>query len=699
MRDSIHPVDLTRLGLSAERARVLAEFATALLRKYAQAREALWSGLRETLLRNPSTFPYEVHRFLFRMAFEGRRPEEGPAPVWSPPPEVIERSNLGKLMKERGTRSYEELHRWSTKHPEEFWQVVVEKTGIRFHKSPERVLDPSSGAERPRWFPGAQLNIVDSCFKSPANQVAILYGREGTEEIRSVTYGELERLANRVANGLDAMGLERRDRVALYMPMTPESVAIYLGVIRSGRAAVGIADTSAPAELAKRVSISEAKAIVTVDSYVRDGKQLHIYPKVIEAQGPPAIVLPMDGQPNAETPLRESDLEWGEFLSRDDRHASVARAPEDHTNILFSSGTTKDPKAIPWSQTTPIKSVADAYFHHDIHEDDVLAWPTSFGWMMGPWLTYSSLVLNAKMALFNGAPQRRPFGQFVERAGVTMLGVVPKLVKAWKLGRTMEGLNWSRIRVFSSTAEPSDPDEMLYLMHLAGYKPIIEYCGGTEIGGGYITGTVVQPASPGTFSTPSMGLDFHVLDAEGRPATRGEVALVPPSIGLSVNLLNYDHHKEYFAGFPRGPDGEVLRRHGDQLERLGHGYFRHHGRMDDMINLNGVKTSAEEIRHVIKHELVLDAKPFAVDVEGKGQHSLVVYAVPHDRTQIGSASLRERLKNDFQAAIKEQLNPLLAHVHDVVLVAELPQAGPGKTRTMKEFQADYQARAATGKPR
>ncbi len=143
----------------------------------------------------------------------------------------------------------------------------------------------------------------------------------------------------------------------------------------------------------------------------------------------------------------------------------------------------------------------------------------------------------------------------------------------------MEGLDWSRIRLFSSTAEPSTPEEMLYLMSLAGYKPIIEYCGGTEIGGGYLTGTMVQPCSPGTFTTPALGLELVILD-DGKPADRGEVYLIPPSIGLSNDLLNYDHAKEYYAGVPQGPGGEVLRRHGDQIERLPGGYFRHHGRID-----------------------------------------------------------------------------------------------------------------------
>ena len=88
-----------------------------------------------------------------------------------------------------------------------------------------------------------------------------------------------------------------------------------------------------------------------------------------------------------------------------------------------------------------------------------------------------------------------------------MLGLVPSLVRAWRQSECMRGLDWSKIRVFSSSGECSNPTDMLYLMHLAGYRPIIEYCGGTEIGGGYVTGTVVQPCIPSTFTTPALGLN------------------------------------------------------------------------------------------------------------------------------------------------------------------------------------------------
>ena len=697
MRPTIRPADVGSWGVPRKSAEQLAARIDAASQRHpgpldAREQERFWLKLRALLLANPDTrWRFAAHLALYRLAYDGREPTDGPGPAWIPSKAGVRSSNLGKLMTARRLRSFADLQRWSVGRREEFWATMVRKLGIVFRRRPTRILKQPADPRHPEWLPGARMNIAESCFRAGANKTAILYGLEGSDSVRKMTYGELRRLSSRVANGLDELGLDRGEKIALFLPMNPEAVAAYLGIVLSGRCVVGIADAAAAPEFQKRARIADAHAVITVDSYLRDGKEHAIYSKVVEADGPRAIVIPRTGQKTGL--LRDRDIAWTDFLSERVAYDAVSCRPGDHTNILFSSGTTKDPKAIPWTHTTPIKSAADAYLHQDIRASDVLAWPTSFGWMMGPWLTYASFVNGATMALYVGATTARPFGEFVARAGVTMLGVVPKLVRNWKADRTMEGLDWHRIRLFSSTAEPSTPEEMLYLMFLAGYRPIVEYCGGTEIGGGYITGSVVQPCAPSTFTTPALGLDFEILDG-GRPASRGELFLIPPSIGLSTDLLNYDNDGEYYDGVPKGRHGERLRRHGDQLERLGDGYYRHLGRIDDMININGVKTSSEEIRSVLQNDNVYDSKPIAVDLDGSGQHRLVVYVVPRDRTLLGSDALRAELRREFQRSIKENLNPLLAHVEDVVLVSELPQAGPGKTRTMKELRKDYATRTA-----
>jgi len=315
---------------------------------------------------------------------------------------------------------------------------MIERLGIVFRTKPEAILEPNADPMHPDWLPGARLNIAESCFRAEPGKTAIVCASEAIPELRHVTYGELHRLAARVANGLRALGTKPGDRVALYLPMTPESVGIYLGVVLAGCCVVGIADASAPADFAKRSGIAGANLVFTVDAYLRDGKEHPVYSKVTAANGPRAVVLGMDPETPART-TRPKDLGWTDFLDDKGTFDAVPCRPSDPSNILFSSGTTKDPKAIPWTHTTPIKAAADAYLHHDVGPSDVLAWPTSFGWMMGPWLTYAALVNRATMALYVGSTTRRAFGEFVSQAGVTMLGVVPKLVRAWKLEGMMDG--------------------------------------------------------------------------------------------------------------------------------------------------------------------------------------------------------------------------------------------------------------------
>jgi acetyl-CoA synthetase len=296
--------------------------------------------------------------------------------------------------------------------------------------------------------------------------------------------------------------------------------------------------------------------------------------------------------------------------------------------------------------------------------------------MMGPWLIYASLVNGAALALYEGSPGGEGFTRFVGAAGVTMLGVVPSLVRAWRANGALEVADWKRIRVLSSTGEPSHREDALWLMSHAGYRaPIVEYCGGTEIGGGYICGTMLRPASPAAFTTPALGLDFVILDADARPVREGEtgeVHLVPPSVGLSQTLLNADHHEVYYAGCPAGPHGETLRRHGDAIQRLAGDTFRARGRVDDTMNLGGVKVSSIEIEQIVEdHRAVREAAAVAVQPGGEGPERLVLFVVGE------SGAEARTLRGELERAIARRLSPLFK-VHDVVLVEELPRTASQK---------------------
>ncbi|MCW8983723.1 MAG: AMP-binding protein [Thermoanaerobaculales bacterium] len=643
----------------------------------------LWRQFVQSIQRNPNQ-PFEAQWARYSEIFTDRDPALPPPPAWVPGADRLRHANISTMMNELGIDDYQAFHRWTCENRADFWGRVVDRLGIVFSQRPDQVLDLSSGPSQPRWFPGAELNIVSSCFLGEGYDIAVVAGREGSDDMEAVTYEELEMLVNLVANGLAASGFAPGDAIALYMPMNLECVAAYLGIIRAGCAVVSIADSFAAPEVARRLQISDATAIITVSSFQRGGRSIELYQTVRDADATRAIVIAAEGF--SEDELRDGDLLWWDFLSDSTEFEALTATPSAVTNILFSSGTTGDPKAIPWTHLTPIKCAMDGHFHHDIQRGDVVAWPTNIGWMMGPWLIYATLINRGCIALYEGLPSGRGFSEFVNTAGVGMLGVVPSLVRAWRDSGACDGVDWSRINVLSSTGEPSNRQDYLWLMSRTGYRaPVIEYCGGTEIGGGHLTGTVVQPASPATFSTAALGMELVILDEEDQPVAEGEegeLFLVPPSIGLSQTLLNRDHDEVYYRDCPSGPNGEVLRRHGDQVAWLPGGYFAAQGRADDTMNLGGIKVSSLELERVLEHHpAVYETAAVAVQPGGEGAEKLVVFAVLSEEIEKGE------LQGALGITLAKDLNPLF-RIHDVVIVDSLPRTASNKLMR-RELRSQY----------
>lgn len=594
--------------------------------------------------------------------------------AWIPDQALLQESNIARVMKKINLPSYDAFYQWSVHHKKQFWKTAIDQLDIFFDKPYEKALNLEQGVENPIWLQGAQMNIVKSCFKAKPDKIALTVSDENNN-IRKYTYQQLDSLSRRVASGLSASGLQPNDRIVLYLPLTLEAVAAYLGILRAGMTAVLVADSFSPQELKKRMELSQAKALITVDEYQYNGKQLAVYEKVKAAHAPITVVI----ADSRDVDLREDDLKWEEFL--EDENSDLFIAPPDHIiSILFSSGTTKDPKAIPWTQLTPIKCAADAFFHHDVRPDDVLTWTTGMGWMMGPWAIFAAMINNATLALFTGSAASKAFGKFVERSGITILGTIPSLVKVWRASQVMEGCRW-KVRLFSSTGEPSNAEDYLYLMWLTRFKaPIIEYCGGTEIGGGYITGSVMQPASPATFTTPALGLQLVFRDeTSGQigPDQEGEVFIVPPSIGLSQQLLNRGHHEEYFAESPTLDDGTPLRKHGDNYRKVTQVddtvFYKSQGRADDVMNLGGIKVSAVEIEDVLNaHPSIFETAAVAVSPPDGGPEQLIIFYVPQEKTPEEGI-----LKKQLQQMLSDELNPLF-RIKEVIAKESLPRTASNK---------------------
>lgn len=631
--------------------------------------EEQWDWLKKQVLKGR---PFDIQEQVF-LDFKKSHGNEESFPAWYPNEELVSKSHLNKWMKDLNFGSYDELYQWSFKKKQHFVEKLIASLEIQYKFPPREIMNLERGIEHVEWFKGAKLNIVDSCFRASGEATAIIYQKSGGK-INKISYGDLQKRVARVANSLRKNGVQVNDRVAIYMPMTPESVFIFLGVIAMGATVVTIADSFSSDEVAVRLEMTQAKFIFLQDAYERQGKIIDLYTKIKDVRTK-AIVISNDLDNPAK--LRESDDSWECFLVDDDTFVTEAKAPEDMSTILFSSGTTGQPKGIPWTHVTPIKSAGDAYLHHDIHEGEVLCWPTNLGWMMGPWLVYAALINKGTIALSEDAPLTRNFGTFVQDAKVTMLGLVPSLVSVWRKTKCMEGLDWSAIKLFSSTGEASNTSDMLYLMSLANYSPVFEYCGGTETGGGYLTGCLLRPSCPGLFSTPAMGYALRVLDESGKKCQRGEVFFEAPVLGLSNTLLNRDHYEVYYKDTPATEDKTVLRRHGDEIELLPEGYFKAHGRVDDTMNLGGIKVSAVQIEEIcVQIENVNEVAAIAVSPNGGGPSMLVIFAT------VSKTLDSSTLKSEMQSLIRKKLNPLFK-IEEVVLLESLPRTASNKIMRRK----------------
>ncbi|WKN30569.1 AMP-binding protein [Porifericola rhodea] len=596
--------------------------------------------------------------------------------AWLPDEDTITHANLSALAHKLNLKNYQELYRWSIENREDYWNEAIKALNVEFDQPYQQIIEtPVQDLENPDWLPQAKLNIARSCLKASPEKTAIICSDEN-QKLEKISYQELQTKCNQVSNGLTKLGFRPGDRIALYLPLCPEAVYAYLGIIQAGMVAVLIADSFSAHELKRRLASSEAKAIIAYDEYSYAGKALPVYPKIKEAQAPTAIIINTQN----ETETREEDILWQDFLASDTFNV-LSATPDSLISILFSSGTTNEPKAIPWTQLTPIKCAADAHFHQDVQPKDVVSWTTGMGWMMGPWTIFAALMNKATLALFTGSAATPAFADFAEKANISILGTIPSLVKAWRKNKTMENRQLS-IRLFSSTGEPSQVEDYLYLMWLAQFKaPIIEYCGGTEIGGGYISGSVLQAASPATFTTPTLGTELLFRNEENGQITHsqdGEVFIVPPAIGLSQHLLNRDHHKEYYEDTPQTADGTLLRKHGDSYQVFdqllaGTTFYKSRGRADDSMNLGGIKISAVEIEKIVnQHPQVYESAAVAVAPKGGGPEALIIFFIP--KSEVIDLP---GLKTEWQALISKELNPLF-RIKEIIPEQSLPRTASNK---------------------
>jgi acetyl-CoA synthetase len=606
--------------------------------------------------------------------------------VWRPSPDYIEQAHLTLFMHLHHIQDFNELMHRSTEDVAWFTEAVLRYLDIRFYEPYQQVVDLSRGIAWPEWCVGGKMNIVHNCLDKymgteiESRMALISEAEDGS--ICRLTYRDLWRQMNQVANALRALGLKKGDAIGLYMPMTCEISAAMLAIAKIGGIILPLFSGYGSSAIAARLADAQAKALFTADGFFRRGQVVNMKEVVDEAARTlPSlehiIVLQRIGLDATMQPGR--DHWWHEIVSTQAEIAETeVTSAEDILMVIYTSGTTGRPKgAVHTHCGFPVKAAQDMAFGIDLHPGQTLYWMTDMGWMMGPWLVFGALILGGTYFLYDGAPNHpgpERLWDMVERHRLTHLGVSPTLIRT--LISHGEGPfrahDLSSLRFFASTGEPWNPDPWLWLFEKVGQGqlPIINYSGGTEISGGIVMGNPLLPLKPTAFSGPCPGIDADVFDERGHPVRGqvGELVIKKPWIGMTRGFWN-DPARYEETYWSRWPNVWV---HGDFAAVDADGMWYILGRSDDTIKVAGKRLGPAEAESIlVSHPNVVEAAAIGVPDELKG-NALVVFCVLAPGRQPGE-DLRKELRDLLAKSLGKPLAP-----KQVLFVSDLP-----KTRNAK----------------
>ncbi|RHW23771.1 acyl-CoA synthetase [Nocardioides immobilis] len=567
------------------------------------------------------------------------------APAWAPGETERRRSRLLAAMERWGHDSVESLHAASVDEPEWFWRAVVEDLGVDFREPFDKVRDESAGKPLPQWFTGGRLNAADLCCHRHADgpladkQAVVFEGDEGQQ--RWLTYRDLDHEVRRFAANLVALGVRQGDRVVLFLPVVPEAVVAFLACAAVGAISVPAFTGYGPEALATRLRESEATILVTADGTTRRGKRVNLKGVADEAMvGASMRVCVVVAHSGDDVPMHpERDVYWHDLDPEPTPVQTVAMGSNDPLTIIYTSGTTGAPKGIVHSHAGfSVKAAVDFAYGFDIDEDDVIAWIADMGWMLGPLLIMGGLQLGATIVLVEGLPHHpdpQRLWKIVERHRVTFQGLAPTAARLlMNEGGGASQHDISSVRSFASTGEAWDTPTWHWLFSEVGgrTRPIVNYSGGTETGGGILVSYPFLPMAAGGFNGPLPGMDVAVLDQAGEPVVGqvGELAVLNTWPGMTHAF--WQDTERYLETYWRQFDSTWV--HGDLASVEADGTWHLHGRSDDTIKVSGRRVGPAEIEAgLLRDSRVLEAAVIGVPDEMRGQR-VVAFAVVREDAEI-----------------------------------------------------------------
>jgi acetyl-CoA synthetase len=544
--------------------------------------------------------------------------------IWEPSPERFENANVVRLWRKLGCESYHELHRLSIEQPEQFWPAVVDDLGLEFSRPWDRVLDTTDGIEWAKWFVGGELNIAQTCVHKWRSDDEAVVGLWEDGERTAMTWAELSQEVTKLAEALVALGVQPGDRVAIFMPMSPEVAVASNACAHVGAVQVPIFSGFAAPAIAARLQDSGAKVVICADWSLRRGARVEMRAILDDALGEADQVDHVIAWDRAHR-------EWPEHVREQPGRMQALPLAAEHPYLLaYTSGTTGRPKGALHVHAGFLVSIArETAYQTDVNRGDRVHFVTDMGWIMGPWTVVGAGACGATIVFAEGAPDRPEdrLWRTVDEERVTMLGVSPTLVRAL-IPKGEPQADTSSLKAIATTGEPWNPDPYLWLHeHVGGGRtPIVNLSGGTEVGACFLSVCVAYPIKPVSLGFPALGEDMDVFDAEGRSVRCevGELVCKRPWPGMTRGVWGDPERylETYWRRFPG------VWTHGDWASIDEDGYWYLHGRSEDTLNIAGKRIGPAELESAaVAHPAVAEAAAVGVPHEVKGEVAWI-FCVP-----------------------------------------------------------------------
>jgi acetyl-CoA synthetase len=581
---------------------------------------------------------------------------------WIPDEAVLEHANVVRLMRSHGLSDYRELVARSVEEPEWFWPAAIEDMGLEFFEPWTEVMDTSRGPEWTTWFVGAKLNIAWNCVhRWRGDRVAAVFrGEDGAR--RELSFAELSDAVTRLAEHLVGLGVEPGDRVAMYLPMSPEAAIASHACAHVGAVQVPVFSGFAAPAVAQRLVDSGARVAITARSSLRRGREVPMLAILEEAR--------------RDTPALEHVViaPWDEEVAGHPATLEPLAVDSEHPYLLtYTSGTTGKPKGVLHVQGGFLVSIArEACYLADAHPDDVIHFATDMGWIMGPWTVVGGGAMGSTIVFAEGAPDWPPdrLWRLVEEERVSVLGCSPTLVRALIPHGDPEA-DLSSLRTFVTTGEPWNPGPYRWLSERVGGSrvPIVNITGGTEVGAVFLGCSIAEPIKECSVGGPAPGMAMDVLDPDGNSLVAtgevGELVCRRPFPGMTRGF--WGDPERFLDTYWRRYPGVWT--HGDWASVDADGYWFLHGRSDDTLNIAGKRIGPAEIESAaVAHPAVIEAAAIGMPHEVKGEVAWVFCVLAP-----GASATEE----DVQSLVAADLGRAFAPER-VVFVSALPRTRSAK---------------------